>query len=48
LMRYPFGVPGEREKGVPECVMQTFVKHSQARAIASALLSAATEVRNSV
>jgi hypothetical protein len=29
----------------PECVMQAFVKPSQARAIASALLSAATEAR---
>ena len=31
--------------GEPESVMQTFVTHSQARAIASAILSAATESR---
>ena len=41
LMHHPLD-----ERQPSQCVMQAFVKPSQARAIASALLSAATEARD--
>lgn len=40
-----FPLPNGAEAYSPRSVMQIFVKPSQARAIASSLLSAATEVR---
>lgn len=43
VIRHP--LPSLEEETPPVSVLQTFVKPSQARAIASALLSAATEAR---
>ena len=43
VIHYP--LPNGDESYPPKAIMQTFVKPSQARAIASALLSAATEAR---